>query len=107
MTSNNENKAMTTEAAQMMLEAMRALKEKSMTPQEATSMAVLGKTVIDAANAEIQFIRTVKAMPNNGGMFGKNVVYLEPEADKEALKEQDKRLAHEKDSKWKHTDEFV
>lgn len=88
----NDNKSMTTIAAEMMLDAMRKLNNKEINPQEAQGIAVLGKGVIDAANAEISFIRTVKGMPSNGGMFGKTILYLEPECSKEALNEQKLRL---------------
>lgn len=82
-------------AAKMMLDAMKALKEKKITPQEAQGVAMLGKGVVDAAQAEINFIKTCKAMPKNG-LFGQKLIYLEPECDDMALKEQTKRLKMEK-----------
>lgn len=82
---------MTTTAAKMMLDAMKRLNNKEISPQEAQGIAVLGKGVIDAANAEINFIKTCKAMPK-GGLFGTAMIYLEPECSKEALKEQKLRF---------------
>lgn len=91
---DNNDESMTTTAAKMMLDAMRRLNQKEITPQEAQGIAVLGKGVIDAAQAEIQFIKTCKAMPKNG-LFGKTLVYLEPECDDVALHEQTRRLKNE------------
>jgi len=88
----SEHESMTTTAAKAMLDAMHKLTAKEITPHEAQGIAMLGKGVIDAANAEINFIKTVKAMPSDGGMFGKRVLYLEPECSKDALKEQQLRL---------------
>lgn len=82
---------MTTTAAKMMLDAMKRLNNKEITPQEAQGIAVLGKGVIDAAQAEIQFIKTCKAMPKNG-LFGTQMIYLEPECSKDALLEQRLRI---------------
>lgn len=82
---------MTYTAAKMMLDAMKRLNNKEISPQEAQGIAVLGKGVIDAANAEINFIKTCKAMPK-GGLFGTAMIYLEPDCDKEALKEQKLRI---------------
>lgn len=88
---NENNETMTLTAARMMLDAMKRLNEKQITPQEAQGIAVLGRGVIDAANAEINFIKTCKAMPK-GGLFGTSMIYLEPECDKNALIEQKRRL---------------
>lgn len=91
----NTDESMTTVAARTMLEAMRKLSNKEITTQEAQGIAMLGKGVIDAANVEVNFIRTMKAMPSNGGMFGKKVVYLEPKVEHDALAEQTRRLKNE------------
>jgi hypothetical protein len=70
---------MTTTAATMMLGAMRDLREKKIEAKEAQAIAQLGMGVIQAANAEIQFIRATKAIPCNSGM-GDRMRFLEPQS---------------------------
>lgn len=68
------------QASSMMIEAMRAVKEKTMDPKEATAIAQLGMGVVQAANAEVGFIKATKAIIT-GGVLGdsKNVQFLEPQ----------------------------
>lgn len=75
-----------------LLETMRMLREKKISAQEATASAVLGRTVIDAAKAETDFIRAVKGMPS-GGIWSKRIDYLEPPVDANAAKAYGKELA--------------
>jgi len=70
-------KPMVTEASELMIQAMKDLKDKKITTQEAQAIAQLGVGVVSAANAEIQFIRTTKALPVGGG-FGTEIKFLEP-----------------------------
>jgi hypothetical protein len=79
-TTNEKQEPIIRTAANFMIEAMRDLKEKKITPKEAQGMALLGKCVIDAANIEIQFIKTVKGL-SRGGIFDDNIQYLEPNID--------------------------
>jgi len=72
-----EFQPMTTVAAQMMIDAMRDLREKKIDAKDAQAIAQLGIGVVNAANAEIQFIRATKAIPLGSGM-GTKMNYLEP-----------------------------
>lgn len=74
-----QQKPMTTVAAEIMIEAMKDLREKKIDAKDATAIAQLGIGVVQAANAEIQFMRTTKAIPLNSGM-GNQLQYLEPPA---------------------------
>lgn len=74
-----QQKPMTTVAAEMMIEAMKDLREKKIDAKDAAAIAQLGIGVVQAANAEIQFMRTTKAIPLNSGM-GNQLQYLEPPA---------------------------
>ncbi len=82
---NEKQEPIVRTAADIMIGAMKDLKEKKITPQEAKGIALLGKGVIDAANAEIKFIRTVKAL-QRGGIFSNNIQYLEPNVDSSKVK---------------------
>lgn len=73
-------KPMTTVAAQLMIDAMRDLREKKIDAKEAQAIAQLGVGVVNAANAEIQFIRATKAIPDGSGM-GNKMQFLEPPKD--------------------------
>jgi len=70
-------KPMTTTASEIMIQAMRDLKDKKIDPKEAQAIAQLGIGVVQAANAEIQFIRATKAIPSGSGM-GNKMQFLEP-----------------------------
>lgn len=72
-------KPITTIAAEMMIEAMKDLREKKIDAKDAQAIAQLGIGVVQAANAEIQFMRTTKAIPMNSGM-GNQLQYLEPQS---------------------------
>ncbi|MFA6688839.1 MAG: hypothetical protein WCS18_05105 [Sphaerochaetaceae bacterium] len=78
-------KPMLSQASEMMLEAMRKVRDKTMDPKEATAIAQLGLGVINAANAETAFIKTVRGIPR-GGVFGDRIQYLEPNVSKEQEK---------------------
>jgi hypothetical protein len=65
------------QAAEIMVQAMKNLNEKKISPQEATAMAQLGISVVQAANAEVQFIRATKTIPTTG-IFGTDVRFIEP-----------------------------
>lgn len=71
-------KPMVTEAAEIMIQAMKDLKEKKIDTKDAQAIATLGIGVVQAANAEVQFIRATRAMPK-GGSFGDDVQFLEPD----------------------------
>jgi len=85
------NEAMTVTAAKTMLEAMTKLKNKEITPQEAQGIAMLGKGVIDAVNAEINFIKVTKAMPNNG-LFGNELKFIEPDVNEKQMLKLERRI---------------
>ena len=70
-------KPMVAQASELMIQAMKDLSAKKITPQEAQSIAQLGVGVVAAANAEIQFIRATKAIPTDGA-FGTDMKFLEP-----------------------------
>ncbi|GEM_PF-3692415 len=85
----------TTTITNIMLEAMNKLKNKEITTQEAQSIALLGKVGIDSARVELDFIKTVKAIPK-GSSFSNQLQYMEPpEPEKEALEHQAKRIQME------------
>jgi len=71
------SKPMVNEAAEIMIQAMKDLKEKKIDTKEAQTIAQLGIGVVQAANAEVQFIRATKALPK-GGIFGDDIRFLEP-----------------------------
>lgn len=75
-------KPMVTEAAEIMVQAMKDLSTNKIDPREAQAIAQLGIGVVQAANAEVQFIRVTKALPK-GGIFGDDVRFLEPPDDNE------------------------
>ena len=70
-------KPITTTAAEMMIQAMQDLRDKKIDAKDAQAIAQLGIGVVQAANAEIQFIRTTKAIPVGSGM-GNKMDFLEP-----------------------------
>jgi hypothetical protein len=70
-------KPLTTTAAEAMIQAMKDLSEKKIDAKDAQAIAQLGIGVVQAANAEIAFIRATKSLPLDGG-FGDNVRFLEP-----------------------------
>ena len=70
-------KPMVTQAAEIMIQAMKDLQENKIEAKDAQAIAQLGIGVVQAANAEIQFIRTTKAIPV-GGTFGTDMRFLEP-----------------------------
>lgn len=71
------DKPITATAAELMVQAMHDLRAKKIDAKEATAMAQLGIGIVQAANAEVAFIKAVKGLPMNGAM-GNKVSYLEP-----------------------------
>lgn len=65
------------EASQIMIQAMKDLSDKKIKPLEAQVIAQLGIGVVNAANAEINFIKATKAIPNDG-IFGTDMRFIEP-----------------------------
>ena len=93
-----DDKPMLRQASEMMLDAMRKVRDKNMDPKEATAIAQLGMGVINAANAETSFIKTVRGLPR-GGIFGDHIQYLEPNVTKEQernMKAREKALRDER-----------
>jgi len=64
----------------ILLDTMRKLASKEIDPGTAQAIALNGRAVIDAAKAETDFIRTVKAIPREG-VWGSRLQYLEPQVD--------------------------
>ena len=78
--SETVQKPMIREAAELMIQTMKDLREKKIDAKEAQTIAQLGMGVVQAANAEVQFVRASKAVLN-GGIFGSDVRMLEPPED--------------------------
>lgn len=72
-------------------ETMQKLKNGTMDVKTAQTMVMIGNTVINAANAETNFIKAVKAIPCNS-VFGTNMRYLEPQISDEEAKAYEKKL---------------
>ena len=70
-------KPMTAQACEIMIQAMKDLKEKKIDTKEAQAVATLGIAIVQACNAEVQFIRATKAIPV-GSAMGKTMDFLEP-----------------------------
>jgi len=70
-------KPMTTQACEIMIQAMKDLKDKKIEAKDAQAVATLGIAIVQACNAEVQFIRATKAIPVGSGM-GNKVDFLEP-----------------------------
>jgi len=70
-------KPMVTEAAELMIQAMRDLSAKKIDPKEAQAIAQLGMSVVQAGNAEVAFVKAAKAVVK-GGVFGDDIRMLEP-----------------------------
>ena len=79
------------QATSMMLEAMRDLKEKKISPQEANSIALLGKGITDMAREATNFVRATGMIPTDSA-FGSTFRDIEPKVTREALAEQAARL---------------
>lgn len=76
----SENQSILQQATAMMVEAMRAVKDKTMDPKEATAIAQLGMGVVGAANAEVGFIKATKAIVSNGVLgSARDIQFLEPQ----------------------------
>lgn len=75
----------------ILLETMRKLAAKEIDTETANAIAFNGRTVIDAAKAETDFIRTVKAIPREG-VWGSRMQYLEPQVEKSEERSLAKRL---------------
>lgn len=73
------NQSILTQASSMMIDAMKAVKDKKMEPKEAQAIAQLGIGVVQAAKTEVDFIRATKAVVR-GGVLGdsSNIQFLEP-----------------------------
>lgn len=78
----------------MMIEAMKKLENKELDYKQASSMAILGKTVIDAHHAELETVKTLKAL-QVGGIINDNIQYLEPSGKKVIPK-----IDKEEEDKW-------
>lgn len=89
--SNEKSSSPMFQATSMMLEAMRDLKEKKITPQEANSIALLGKGITDMAREATNFVRATGMIPVDSA-FGSTFRDIEPHASREALAEQKARL---------------
>lgn len=74
---SEHEKPMIREASELMIQAMHDLREKKIDTKEATALAQLGMTIVQAANAEVQFVKASKAVLH-GGIFGDDVRMLEP-----------------------------
>lgn len=70
-------KPMIREASELMIQAMKDLRERKIETKEATALAQLGMTIVQAANAEVQFVKAAKGVLR-GGIFGDDVRMLEP-----------------------------
>jgi hypothetical protein len=70
-------KPMTTEVAELMIQAMKDLTAKKIDAKGATAIAQLGIGVVQAANAEIKFMQVTKAIPTHG-VYGTDIRFLEP-----------------------------
>ena len=79
------------QATSMMLEAMRDLKEKKISPQEANSIALLGKGITDMAREATNFVRATGMIPTDSA-FGSTFRDIEPKVSREALEEQKARI---------------
>lgn len=79
------------QATSMMLEAMRDLKDKKISPQEANSIALLGKGITDMAREATNFVRATGMIPTDSA-FGLTFRDIEPKVSREALQEQQARL---------------
>ena len=68
-----------TQASSMMIEAMQAVKAKTMDPKDAQAIAQLGIGVVQAAKTEVEFIRATNAVVR-GGILGDSsaIQFLEP-----------------------------
>ncbi len=75
----------------ILLETMKKLSAKEIDTETANAIAFNGRTVIDAAKAETDFIRTVKAIPREG-VWGARLQYLEPQVEKTDERSLAKRL---------------
>lgn len=90
---NNEQKTQSPmfQATAMMLEAMRDLKDKKITPQEANSIALLGKGITDMAREATNFVRATGMIPTDSA-FGSTFRDIEPKVSRESLEELKLRL---------------
>lgn len=89
--SNEKSTSPMFQATSMMLEAMRDLKEKKISPQEANSIALLGKGITDMAREATNFVRATGMIPTDSA-FGSTFRNIEPKVSREALEEQKVRL---------------
>ena len=79
------------QATSMMLDAMRDLREKKISPQEGATIAMLGKGVCDMAREATNFAKATGFIPFDSA-FGSDLREIEPKVSKEALEEQKNRL---------------
>jgi hypothetical protein len=70
-------KPMVMEAAELMIQTMKDLSAKKIDSKDAQVIAQLGIGVVQAANAEVQFIRATKAIPVDG-TFGTDMRFIDP-----------------------------
>lgn len=79
------------QATSLMLDAMRDLKEKKISPQEGATIAMLGKGVCDMAKEACNFVKATGFIPVDSA-FGSDLREIEPKVSREALAEQKARL---------------
>lgn len=89
--SNERPQSAIFQATQMMLDAMRDLREKKISPQEGATIAMLGKGVCDMAHETTNFVRATGFLPFDSA-FGEKLREIEPKVSREALQEQQARL---------------
>jgi len=76
-------------------DTMKRLQDGNMDVKTAQTMVMIGNTVINAANAETNFIKAVKAIPCNS-VFGTHMRYLEPQIDDKEAKAYEKKLVEKR-----------
>ena len=97
---NNQQQTPLSQVASMMIDAMRKLENKDIDFKTAQSLAMMGKTVIDAHQAELETVKALKAL-QVGGLINDHIKYLEPQepkkiAPKISRKQEDEWLAQDR-----------
>lgn len=91
MSSEERPRSAMFQATSLMLDAMRDLKEKKISPQEGATIAMLGKGVSDMAKEACNFVKATGFIPADSA-FGSDLREIEPKVSREALQEQQARL---------------
>ena len=91
MSNEERPKSAMFQATSLMLDAMRDLKEKKISPQEGATIAMLGKGVCDMAKEVCNFVKATGFIPVDSA-FGSDLREIEPKVSREALQEQQARL---------------